>query len=112
MLLNSVTCRPNIDFDHLFDDQHLRLVRLHLHLRLVSPFPTTIGTLEGAHPGVKALRRWECLGDCFRELCQVGNGQHDLYNERWVRKVEFCKLCDLYVLGKVSLAFGRHSAQQ
>ena len=70
----------------------------HLHPRLFSLFQLLSEHLSlRVHIPLKALRCRECLINCLRELGRAGNGQHDLYNRWRVRKVEFCKLCDLNV---------------
>ena len=80
MLLNSITCRPNLALDHLFDQLLVWFVHIHDSSLF---FQQPLELLREYIPlKVKALRRRECLGDCLRELGRVGGGQHDLYDGR------------------------------
>jgi hypothetical protein len=59
MLLNSITCRPNLAFDRLFHQVIVWLINIH---------DSSLGFREHIPPKVKSLRGRECLGDCLREL--------------------------------------------
>src|SRR6266404_9466740 len=81
ILLNSVICRSNLAFNHLFDQLLAWFVYIHDSSLLFQQTPELLR--EHVAYKVKALQRRECLGDRLRELGGVGGRQHDLNNGRW-----------------------------
>ena len=72
MLLNTVSCRPNVAFDHIFD----QLLVWFVYIRdcpLLFQQPSDLSREHIPLKG-KALRRQECFDDCLRELDKVRGG--------------------------------------
>jgi hypothetical protein len=87
ILLNSVICRLNLVFDHLFDQLLVCFVYTHTHTHDSSLFFPT--TLEGARPAQS-----QSLATSLVSASENLAGQHDqVYNGRpgRVYKVKFCK---------------------